>query len=202
MSDTLVLNAYYEPVARVPWHRAITLLWESRQAEIDNRNYKLKIELVKEYQDWTVHSASQEWKVPSIIRWVKSTPRRKKAIKFSRENIYLRDGGKCQYCGVGLSRDQKSPDCFTYDHVIPRAKGGQTRWENVVTCCIPCNQKKSDKLPNQAGMRLLKVPVKPVKLTESLRLQVHWHPGMPAEWKNYIRTDLYWNDELVNDGQK
>lgn len=201
MSDTLVLNSYWEPVARLPWQRAVTLLWESRQAELDKRNYKLKIELIEEYEDWVVHSASKEWRVPSVIRWIKSTPRRKKAIKFSRENIYLRDGGKCQYCGTSLSRDKKDPDCFTYDHILPRDKGGQTNWTNVVTCCIPCNQRKSNKLLAEVGMRLLKVPVKPSKLTESLRLQVHWHPSMPSGWKAYIRNDLYWNDELMNNNK-
>jgi 5-methylcytosine-specific restriction endonuclease McrA len=184
MSDVLVLSAAYEPVARINWERAITLLWED------------KVEVVEHYEDRVVRSALKEWKVPSVVRWLKMTGRRKKAIKFSRDNVFARDGGKCQYCGVRLVRSPDDPNGFTYDHVIPRSKGGKTCWENVVTCCIPCNQKKGNRTPQQAGMRLLSTPVKPKKLSESLRLRVEWRNGMPEGWKNYIRSDLYWHDEL------
>ncbi len=197
--ETLVLNAYYEPVARVPWTRAITLLYETKQAELENRPYELKVELVKTYEDRRVRSAYEDWAMPSVIRWLKMTPNRKKAVKFTRENVFLRDNGKCQYCGVVLSRDRKAPDCFTYDHIVPRARGGQTTWENVVVCCITCNQRKGNKTPREAGMKLLSVPVKPKKLTESLRLHLNWCVGMPKEWRSYIRNDLYWNDVLEND---
>jgi len=87
-----------------------------------------------EYEDKCVHSATMEWKIPSVIRFLKYVSNRKKAIKFSRENVYTRDKGKCQYCGDRVKRME-----ITYDHVVPRAKGGKTCWQNVVICCFGCS---------------------------------------------------------------
>ena len=178
-ATTLVLNCGFEPVAQVPWERAIQLLWEK------------KVEIVSSYEDKVVHSVNNEWKVPSIIRWLKMTTRRKKAIKFSRENVFLRDKGHCQYCGGRVTRNE-----FTYDHVNPRSRGGKTCWENVVVACTPCNQKKGNRLPQQAGMRLLSTPVKPKKLSEALRLHITWSSSMPDAWRAFMRDSLYWNDIL------
>jgi len=180
--DTLVLSASYEPVARVPWQRAVTLLWEN------------KVEVVEEYEDRYVRSVTLEFKVPSIIRFLKAIRGRKRAIKFSRENVYVRDHGRCQYCSTRVTRAES-----TYDHVIPRAMGGHTRWENVVISCSPCNQKKACRTPEQAHMRLLSIPVKPKKLPDTLRLTFTIHKDTPESWKQYLTSVTYWNGELDSD---
>lgn len=179
MSETLVLSQSYEPVARVSWQRAITLIWEG------------KVEVVEEYEDWKVRSCTLEFKVPSVIRFLKKVFGRKRAVKFSRENVYARDSGRCQYCGRKIPRPES-----TYDHVIPRAQGGQTRWENIVIACVPCNQAKGGKTPEQAGMKLLSTPVKPKKLPDSIRMTFTFTKGMPEGWRTWLRDVAYWNGEL------
>jgi 5-methylcytosine-specific restriction endonuclease McrA len=219
--DTLVLNHTWDPVQRIDWQRALTLLWQTEQAQEAQkkgipmervcprcRNVKgfvtvcpkcggrmevamLKVEVIEHYENRTIRSASREWAVPSVLRFVKTVVRDRKAIKFSRENIWLRDGCKCQYCGCRVELAD-----YTYDHVIPRAQGGTTVWNNVVAACVPCNQKKGGRTPRQAGMHLLTEPVKPTKLPEGGRMRFTWHPGMPGSWKNYMRNTTYWKDEL------
>jgi len=142
--ETLVLSTGYEPVARVSWQRAINLLFLG------------KVEVVEEYEDRLVRSVTFAVKMPSVIRFLRAVRNRKRAIKFSRENVYARDHGRCQYCNARVSRQDA-----TYDHVVPRAQGGHTTWENVVICCFSCNQRKGGRTPPQAGMSLLSTPVKP-----------------------------------------
>ena len=177
--ETLVLDVGYTPVARVSWQRAITLLWEE------------KVEVVEEYEDRTVRSVTLEFKVPAVIRFLKAIRGKKKAIKFSRENVYSRDKGKCQYCTKSVPRHD-----FTYDHVIPRTQGGHTTWENVVVSCTPCNQKKGGRTPAQAGMKLAQTPVKPKSLPDTIRLTFTWQKGMPEPWRNWLASVAYWNTEL------
>jgi 5-methylcytosine-specific restriction endonuclease McrA len=181
--DTLVLSHAYEPVARVGWQRAICLLWEG------------KVEVVEEYQDRTVRSVTLEIKVPSIIRFLRAIRNRKRAVKFSRENVYARDHGSCQYCGRRLARPEA-----TYDHVIPRSRGGQTRWDNVVICCVPCNQRKGGRTPEEAGMQLRSIPVKPKSLPETLRLTFLLDKCAPPSWRQFARAFHYWQDELEGGG--
>lgn len=182
--DTLVLSHAYEPVARVPWQRAITLLFEG------------KVEVIEEYEDWNVRAVTVTFKVPSIIRFLNKIRQRKRAVKFSRENVYARDKGCCQYCGHKITRS-----AATYDHVIPRAQGGQTRWENIVICCTPCNQRKGGRTPAQAGMRLLSTPVKPTTLPEHVKFTFLFKKNVPDSWKAWIRDYQYWNQELEHDGE-
>jgi 5-methylcytosine-specific restriction endonuclease McrA len=182
--ETLVLNIGYEPIAKIPWQRAITLIWEG------------KVEVVEEYEDKWVRSVTIALKMPSVVRFLKMIRGRKKAIKFSRENVYARDKGKCQYCAKNVPRSS-----FTYDHVNPRAQGGQTVWENVVVACVPCNQKKSGRTPEQAGMKLLSKPIKPTKLPDIMHLTFTWQKGMPDQWKQWLHSVAYWHDELENDNK-
>ncbi len=177
--DTLVLDRTYRPVAIVSWQRAVTLLFEG------------KIEVIETYEDWTVRSVTLELKVPSIVRFMRAIRGKKRGIKFSRQNVYARDKGRCQYCGVPVSRMEA-----TYDHVVPRAQGGQTVWENIVIACVGCNQKKGGRRPAEAGMRLLSTPVKPTSLPDTFRLTLAWQTGMPQSWVSWLRSVAYWNGEL------
>ena len=177
--ETLVLNPGYEPVARVPWQRAITLLVLG------------KVEVVEEYADREIRSVTFVFKMPSVVRLFRALRGARRAIKFSRENVYARDGGRCQYCGVGVRRDE-----ITYDHVVPRAIGGKTTWENIVTSCVACNQAKGGRTPGQAGMKLRSTPVKPRKLPDTFRITFTFREGMPDSWRAFLRDFSYWNGEL------
>jgi 5-methylcytosine-specific restriction endonuclease McrA len=180
--DTLVLNATWQPVARIPWQRAITLLFLG------------KVELVEEYEDKTIRSVTFEVKMPSVVRFLRMLKQRKPLVRFSRENVYARDRGRCQYCGKKLTRPEA-----TYDHVLPRSQGGGTHWENIVIACVPCNQRKGGRTPEQARMRLQSSPVKPAKLPEALRLTFAFQRGMPERWGAWLRDVTYWHGSLEED---
>lgn len=172
MERTLLLNITYEPLRVITWQKAITLLTLG------------KVEVVEEY-DREVHSVSFAIKLPAVVRLLRFVKWREKSIKFSRRNIYARDHGKCQYCGKALAQQE-----ITYDHVVPKSQGGQTSWENVVTCCLKCNGKKGGRTPQQAGMKLRNIPKRPqwnmtVRLTIGIK-------HAPESWRDY----LYWNIEL------
>ena len=131
----LVLNADYRPLSYYPlslwsWQDTIKAVFLER------------VTILEEY-DRVVRSARFEMRLPSVVSlktYIK--PARKPA--FTRFNVFLRDQFECQYCG--------DPKDLTFDHVIPRSKGGRTTWENVVTACSPCNLTKGGRMPNQAKM--------------------------------------------------
>jgi 5-methylcytosine-specific restriction endonuclease McrA len=188
MSDVLVLSKTWEPYDRVPWQRAFVLLSGGEHGD-------KKIEVVEYHETKTVRSGDlKEWKVPSVIRFVEAMVPEIKGVKFSRENVFARDNGQCQYCGRKVTLSE-----FEYEHVTPRSKGGQTTWENIVVACTHCNQKKGNKTPFEAGMKLLKHPRKPDKVSGKRRLTLSWQNGMPESWKAYMRDVTYWKTELDND---
>ena len=143
-----------------------------------------RVEVIEEY-DRVIRGICFVLRLPAVIRLTHYIKRRNPGLKFSRQNLYLRDGGKCQYCGSPFS-----PRELTYDHVVPRSKGGETEWTNVVTCCVTCNLKKGGRTPEEADMALIRRPKAPVwipLLTLSLGLK-----ETPEPWKDY----LYLNPEL------
>lgn len=177
--ETLVLNASYQPVSRVSWQEAFRLVFTGRA------------EIVETYADRVVHSARAAFPVPSIVRFVrmvKSVFRR--GIRFNRKNVYLRDKSRCQYCGEGVSLND-----FSFEHVIPRAQGGRTSWENIVVACIPCNRRKGGRTPEQARMRLRSKPVRP-KTLPGAKSSLAWNDGMPTTWRIYLQSVRYWNATL------
>lgn len=175
---TLLLARTYEPIKVISWQRAVTLLFLG------------KIEILEEYED-ELRSSVLVIKVPAVVRLLNTFRRVKKPVKFSRVNIYARDGYKCQYCGAKM----KVSD-LTYDHVVPRAQGGKTIWTNIVTCCDACNVRKGGRTPFQAGMRLLSRPVQP-EWVPALVVRISTK-SIPQAWTDY----LYWTGNLgdgVND---
>lgn len=179
MADILVLDASYAPVQRADWKDAIAKVVCDHIAEV-----------VEEYPDRFIRTPNWTIKMPSVIRLLRPVTR-KHAVKFSRSNVYARDNGRCQYCGIRVGWDR-----FTYDHVIPRAQGGRTEWTNVCVCCVSCNQKKGGRTPAQAGMTLRSRPVKPKKLAASPRAPIVFREGMPSSWRDYLRSSLYWDISL------
>lgn len=131
MSDCLILNADYRPLSYLPlstitWGDAIKLVHLDR------------ITVLETYDDWEVHSQKLTIKVPALAV-TKEYMKYKKAVRFSRKNLYLRDLYQCQYCGERFSTSE-----LTIDHVVPVSKGGKTTWENTVAACGPCNARKGN----------------------------------------------------------
>ncbi len=169
--ETLVLSNCFQPIDQIGWQRAVTLWWTD------------KVEILEEYQDRSVQSVTFSMKMPAVVRVLNTTGRRKGSVKFSRENVFTRDKGRCQYCCSKLKAHEA-----TYDHVVPRRMGGLTRWDNVVICCWSCNQKKGGRTPEQAGMRLLLEPVKPKSLPVTFRLAAPHRRTMPTTWAPYLQN--------------
>lgn len=176
-AQALVLDVGYQPIGTQPWEKVIVWILE-RAAEV-----------VEEHPDKYIRTVNWQVKMPSVVRML--TPiKKKKAVKFSRHNVFARDGGRCGYCATRLTLRTA-----TYDHVIPRSQGGKTEWSNVVISCVPCNQKKGGRTPAQAGMTLLSHPHRPKKLPEMPRA-IHFSPGMPEAWRAYLRDAIYWDAPL------
>lgn len=173
MEQVLLLNITYEPLKIINWKRAITLLFLE------------KVEVVEEYSR-EIHSVSFTIKLPSVVRLLMMVKKPKTPVKFSRQNIYARDKYKCQYCGRRFPTEE-----LTYDHIIPKSRGGKTKWENIVTCCIQCNRKKGGRTNTEAGMKLIRKPSRPTWLP-ALRITVGFRE-VPHSWRDY----LYWNVELI-----
>jgi 5-methylcytosine-specific restriction endonuclease McrA len=172
---TLLLSQGYEPIKIISWQRAITLL------TLD------KVEVVEEY-DTEIRATSFIIKVPAVVRLLKAFRRHAKPVKFSRVNIYARDGHRCQYCGAKCAISE-----LTYDHVIPRSQGGKTTWENIVTCCYACNAKKANRTPAEAKMMLLSKPGRPTWMP-AVQIRVSAR-SVPDAWRDYV----YWTGEIENE---
>jgi 5-methylcytosine-specific restriction endonuclease McrA len=162
---TLVLTSWYFPHKIVTWEAAITL------------SYLNKVDVIVTY-DEVVRSPSTTIELPAVVRLKKRTSAAKRGVKFSRMNVYLRDGFACAYCRVKLPVNK-----LTYDHVIPRAQGGRTEWENIVTACCECNAAKGNRTPDQSGMFPVHHPYKPATLP---LLPPFIDPASaPVEWRDF-----------------
>jgi 5-methylcytosine-specific restriction endonuclease McrA len=160
---TLMLTPWMAPHEVIPWQRAVVLTILG------------KVEVVAEY-DEVIRSPSVEIRTPAVVRLTRSVLPRKRLIRFSRTNVYTRDGFRCQYCG-----EQKLASQLNYDHVLPRVRGGKTEWTNIVTCCYACNDKKGARTPDEAKMRLLRKPQKPTWLPALASLDVDVRQ-VPEPW--------------------
>jgi 5-methylcytosine-specific restriction endonuclease McrA len=159
----LVLNATYEPINVCTVRRAVVLLLKEKAEVIERAELEL-------------HSPSHTMSRPVVIRLVTYVriPRDTHRRKITRRAVFARDDWTCQYCGARSN--------LTVDHVIPRSKGGQSNWENIVASCAPCNRRKGDALLRQAGMQLLRPP-----RTPSPRVFIHVaSPTIPAAWQQYL----------------
>ena len=171
----LVLNADFRPLSYFPlslwsWQDAIKAVFLER------------VNILEEY-DRTVHSPSFEMRLPSVVS-LKTYIKPARNPAFTRFNVFLRDRFECQYCG--------DDEDLTFDHVVPRSRGGRTTWENVVTACAPCNLLKGGKLLHHAGMIPRHRPHRPT-VTE-LRNNGRLFPPnyLHDSWADY----LYWDSEL------
>ena len=163
MAQVLVLNASYEPLNVCSVRRAYVLV------------FKGKAEVVEQL-DQPLRSASDTYAWPHVIRLVQyvRVPR-KVQRKISRRALFARDGWRCAYCGSGGGR-------LTLDHVVPRSRGGESVWENVVTACAPCNHRKGSRTLDEAHMTL-RYPPRPPAPVLFIRLAA---PSIPTGWKPYL----------------
>ena len=168
MGQVLVLNASYEPLNVCSVRRAHVLV------------FKGKAEVLEEH-DQRLHSATNTYPWPHVIRLVTyvRVPRAAQR-KISRRALFARDEWSCVYCGNRGGR-------LTLDHVLPRSRGGDSVWENVVTACAPCNLRKGDRLPEEASMTLRRSPRPPAAV---LFIRLAAPSGLPTSWRPYLATSL------------
>lgn len=171
----LVLNADYRPLSYYPlslwsWQDAVKAVFMDR------------VNIVSEY-DRVVRSPSFEFRLPSVVS-LKTFIKPARYPAFTRFNVFLRDRFSCQYCG-----DRSD---LTFDHLVPRSKGGHTTWENVVTACTTCNLAKGDRLPGECGM----VPKRRPRQPTNKELQEHGRRFPPNFLHESWRDFLYWDSEL------
>jgi len=186
----LVLNRNWQPVNVATVARALVLLFNETARVVDPADYQLYT-----WADWSkLHPRDDErfvrgvgfrLRVPEVITLCGYDRLPTAAVTFSRRNVFKRDRFTCQYCG-----DQPGSEDLTLDHVIPRAQGGESRWDNCVLACVACNKQKADRTPQQAGMRLHNQPVQP-----------KWRPLYAAHniriesWSKFV-SEAYWNVAL------
>jgi 5-methylcytosine-specific restriction endonuclease McrA len=163
MQHVLVLNASYEPLNVTTVKRAHVLV------------FKGKAEVIEEL-DRPLRSATGRFQWPHVIRLVQYV-RVPRAIqrKISRRALFARDGWRCVYCGTANNR-------LTLDHVVPRSRGGDSVWENVVTSCAPCNHRKGNRLPHEVHMELR---IRPTPPNPALFIQLA-APKIPERWLQYL----------------
>ena len=143
MNRTLLLNATYEPITVIDWRKAMTMVLLE------------KVEALAHYER-RIASACRSLRLPAVVRLHRRVPWRRPGVRFNRRSVFARDAHVCQYCGGRFH-----PRELTFDHVMPRSRGGPTNWHNIVTCCVDCNQVKGDRTPEEAGMRLARKPYAP-----------------------------------------
>ena len=187
---TLVLNRSWQPVGVAPVSRSLVLLWNDNARVVDPQDYQLYT-----WADWSrlipcedepfIQAVRMRLRVPEVVALTHYDRIPTNAVTFSRRNIYKRDRYTCQYCGA-----QPGSEELTVDHVNPRSQGGISTWENCVLACVGCNKRKADRTPEQAGMPLRKIPVRPM-----------WRPLYATRdvridsWTRFV-SEAYWTVEL------
>lgn len=178
---TLLLNADFQPISYFPLS---TLSWQDAVKAV----FRDAVTVISEY-DRAIHSPSQCIKIPSVVA-LKEYITPAKMPAFTRFNVFLRDEWRCQYCGQHFRTHE-----LTFDHVIPRSKGGKTSWDNIVAACRPCNSFKGSKMPRKYGMYPIKQPIEPT-IYELQKKGRKFPPNFLHEsWNDF----LYWDSELTED---
>jgi 5-methylcytosine-specific restriction endonuclease McrA len=200
VASVLVLNRHYMAIHVVNFRRALTLLFREHAEVIDledgqYNNYdfeswreisELKAEFKEPSQDW-IRAVNFDIQIPRIVRLLGYDRLPKRAVRFNRRNVFARDSNHCQYCGERFATSELS-----LDHVVPRSRGGEATWENIVCACVKCNVRKGGRTPAEAHMKLIHAPVRP-KRNPSLAVKL----GNPkyTSWKTFL-DNAYWTVDL------
>ena len=189
-SAVLVLNRGFVALTLTDVKRCFTLLYKGHVRAVlpDYTTYAWEewCDVPSLPGDDLVQTPSMSIRIPRVIQLLSCERPPRHDVKFSRHNIYVRDGNRCQYCGRRFSTSDLS-----LDHVVPLSRGGPSTWENVVCACLPCNVRKGNKLLDEAGLALRKPPVKPKASPLGLLSPQRIHPS----WRNFLDV-AYWNVEL------
>jgi len=197
--QVLVLNRLWQAVNLCSVRRALALLFEGHAQVVANTDSgEFKTYDFQQWRDFSTRNPSESnddvvrtvalrIRVPRVILLLFFDRLPRKEVKFTRHNIFERDRNTCQYCGRVFDRRD-----LNLDHVIPRDRGGPTTWENIVCSCIPCNTRKANKTPAEAGMRLVRKPKRPKWRPF---VQVSFGAPMHESWKHFLDI-AYWNVEL------
>lgn len=163
--NVLMLNQNYEPITICSARRAIVLMFQG------------KAELIERAEGLAIHTVSTQYDLPSVVRLWQYRKVPYKQIMLTRKNILIRDGHRCQYCGTNRGT-------MTVDHILPKNVGGMDTWENLVCACPRCNNVKGDRTPEQAGMKLMKRPMRP-----SFIGFIQRHVTVATAWRPYLFMD-------------
>lgn len=163
----LLLNSTYEPLKILPWQKAIMLYFGE------------KATIVSSYDDFDLGTQKFVMQCPAVMVLRRYVNIKNKKVAFSRSNVFSRDNYTCQYCN-----ETPGSNKLTFDHVLPRSRGGITEWNNIVACCYPCNFRKADRTPQEAGMPLLRDPKTPNSFAELAR--TFRTVSSPTEWDDFL----------------
>ena len=197
-ANVLVLNKSFLPVQITTVRRAFCLLYagiaKAVNSQYETFDYASWHQLSIERNDETIGLVDRAIKIPRVILLTAYDRVPKRRVRFSRHNIFARDKNTCQYCGKKFLRLD-----LNLDHIIPRSQGGTSTWENVVCSCHQCNRKKGGKTPEQARIKLISQPKRPVWTPP---LNVSLREVMCKEWVPFLdfMVDVsYWNTELLQE---
>lgn len=181
----LVVNRYFQPVQITPVRRAFLLLFGGTAMAIDElgelHDFSAWRSLPVREKDDELPVVGGALRVPRVLHLRRYDRTRRPVIRLTRQNLMLRDAHQCQYC----SRRPKVSE-LNIDHVVPRSRGGQDSWENLVTACRVCNLRKGRRTPEEASMRLLRLPSKP-RWSPTVQLMM----GLSIvfeEWEPFLKT--------------
>lgn len=196
--EVLVLNKSWAAIGVVSMQRAITMLFS------ENHDGKPKAKIVEPssyatftWDDWSkikplatdevIRSANLAFRCPEVIQLTSYDKLSIPKSNFSRRNLFKRDKYRCQYCNCHPGTTE-----LTVEHVIPKSRGGETSWTNCTTACVECNSRKANRTPEEAGMKLIKEPKKPVGML--------FRPTSAKQIKSFSQfvSDCYWNVELID----
>ncbi|MGI9516744.1 MAG: HNH endonuclease [Pirellulaceae bacterium] len=170
-ASVLVLNRFYMPVHVVPVRRGIVMLYRElaevihvEDGQYFNYDFYAWLEISEfmatevdlDQRREFIRSVSFQIEVPRVVRLYHYDKVPRQTLRFNRRNLFARDNHRCQFCETHYPASQLS-----FDHVLPRSRGGKTTWENVVCSCLKCNGRKGDRTPEEAGMQLVRKPVRP-----------------------------------------
>lgn len=160
----LVLNSSYEPLDICDPRKALVLLFGGKAVPVAH------------HPERSIGTISRSYPLPIVVRLRGYVSKPFRRVLLSRKNIFIRDNFQCQYCG-------RTDTPLTLDHILPRSRGGESTWENLIAACPRCNSKKGDRTPREAGMQTLKKPVKPHHL---ILFMQHLSPAVSEHWKPYL----------------
>lgn len=196
MSHTLVLNRNYYAVHIADWRKAVSMVYQGHAEVVDEDlvgydfgSWAELSSLMAEHPSGFVCSATLKFAIPDIIRLTRYDRLPRRAVAFTRHNVYEHYRYRCCYCGGRFVTAE-----LNLDHVVPRSRGGLANWDNIVTACIPCNTRKANRLPQEAGMTLLVPPSRP-QWGGVHNLIAHAPVRIKQSWQKLIDR-AYWDSEI------